>query len=800
MKISLNWLKNYIDLNGISVDEIVDKLSYAGLEVEEVIDQAKQFDNIIVGFVKERIKHPNADKLSLCTVNDGENDYNVVCGAPNVDAGQKIAFAKVGAIIPNGQFKIEKAKIRGEVSFGMICSEKELGISDNHEGILVLDESLIVGTSLSDALGFNDVLIEVAITPNRADALSHIGIARDLSALFNRELIIPQIKLFEAKEMSESVATIEIINSERCPRYVGKVVKNVSVIESPEWLKTRLKSIGLRPINNIVDVTNFVLHEIGQPLHAFDLDKLAKKKIVVKCADVGEKFVTLDSKERILKNTDLLICDGEKAVAIAGVMGGENSEVTRTTKNVLIESAFFNPSSVRKTAKHLSLSTDASFRFERGADYNKCLWAAQRTAQLIQETGGGEILSGEIDIYPNPIKVRTTSFRFDRVEKILGYSVPKEEIKNILVKLGFKFIDSNDQSITLEIPSYRHDIEREIDVIEEIARIYGYNNIPEVNKIPITLEEKVDQSSFGDSLRNIFTSLGFYEIVTNSLLEQEICALFAKPIALMNPQNSEMSHLRTSLIPGMLRTIQNNLKVNEKDLRLFEIGKVFSKNTDEGIESFDDFSEEEQILFAITGNSVRTSWASPDVPFNIYDLKGYIESSLSKLIKNNTLHFSIVEHYKFLESQFEISNGEKSIGFGGVVAGNLLKQFDINQPVFVFISNIQNIRANIIAKHGFDELLKFPKVIRDLAFVVDSNLDAGSVEAIIWKASSNLLHNIKLFDIFQSESLGIGKKSLAFQLEYFDSSKTLTEDEVDKDFRNAIKAVEKQLNAQLRGS
>jgi phenylalanyl-tRNA synthetase beta chain len=314
------------------------------------------------------------------------------------------------------------------------------------------------------------------------------------------------------------------------------------------------------------------------------------------------------------------------------------------------------------------------------------------------------------------------------------------------------------------------------------------------------LEEKVDQSSFGDSLRNIFTSLGFYEIVTNSLLEQEICALFAKPIALMNPQNSEMSHLRTSLIPGMLRTIQNNLKVNEKDLRLFEIGKVFSKNTDEEIESFDDFSEEEQILFSITGNSVRTSWASPDVPFNIYDLKGYIESSLSKLIKNNTLHFSIVEHYKFLESQFEISNGEKSIGFGGVVAGNLLKQFDINQPVFVFISNIQNIRANITAKHGFDELLKFPKVIRDLAFVVDSNLDAGSVEAIIWKASSNLLHNIKLFDIFQSESLGIGKKSLAFQLEYFDSSKTLTEEEVDKDFRNAIKAVEKQLNAQLRGS
>jgi phenylalanyl-tRNA synthetase beta chain len=799
LKISLNWLKNYIDLNDISVDEIVDKLSYAGLEVEEVIDQSKQFENIIVGFVKERTKHPNADKLSVCIVTDGESDFNVVCGAPNVAANQKIAFAKVGAIIPNGQFKIEKAKIRGEVSFGMICSERELGISDNHEGILVLDESLKVGTLLSDALGFNDVLIEVAITPNRADALSHIGIARDLSALFKRELILPQIKLEESKDKSDSAAVIEIIDLDRCPRYVGKVVKNVSVKESPEWLKIRLKNIGLRPINNIVDVTNFVLHEVGQPLHAFDLDKLNSKKIVVKCAANGEKFITLDSKERVLKNSDLMICDGEKAVAIAGVMGGENSEVTVDTTNILIESAFFNPSSVRKTAKHLALSTDASYRFERGADYNICVWAAQRTAQLIQETGGGEILSGEIDIYPSPIKVRMTSFRFSRVEKILGYSVPQEEIKNILLRLGFKFVGSDEKSYTLEIPSYRHDIEREIDVIEEIARIYGYNNIPEINKIPITLEEKVDQSSFGDNLRNIFTSLGFYEIVTNSLLEQEICSVFAKPIALMNPQNSEMSHLRTSLIPGMLRTIQNNLKVNEKDLRLFEIGKVFFSKSGERIESFDDFNEEEQILLAITGNVVRTSWASPDIQFNIYDLKGYIESSLSKLIKNKSLRFSIADNYKFLESQFEIMADDKQIGFGGVISTALLKKFDINQPVFVFIAHTSNIRENIVAKHGFDELLKFPKVVRDLAFVVDSNLDAGSVEAIIWKASSNLLHNIKLFDIFQSESLGIGKKSLAFQLEYFDSSKTLTEEEVDKDFRSAIKAVEKQLNAQLRG-
>ena len=507
MKISLNWLNDYIDLKDISLSEILDKSTYAGLEVEEVEDQAKNFENIVVGFVIEAKKHPNADKLSLCKVSDGKEEYNVVCGAPNVATGQKIVFAKVGSIIPNGNLKIEKAKIRGEVSFGMICSERELNISENHEGIMILDPLLKEGTPIADALEMNDVVLEIAITPNRADALSHIGIARDLSALFNRPLKYPGIKLKESGMKSEELASVEIVDAENCPRYIGKVVSNVQIKESPEWLKKKLKSIGSRPINNVVDVTNFILHEVGQPLHAFDLDKLNGKKIIIRGAGNDSKFTTLDSKERTLDQKDLMICDAKIPVAIAGVMGGENSEVTESTKNILIESAFFNHSSIRKTAKQLGLSTDASYRFERGTDPNITLWAAQRAAQLIQETAGGEIAVGEIDAYPKPIEKRNTKLRYSRLNQILGYHIEVVEVEKILTRLGFEIEEKSANDLTVFIPSYRHDVEREIDLIEEVARIYGYNKIPEVSKISVTLEEKVDHSAFVDKVRILLQSL-----------------------------------------------------------------------------------------------------------------------------------------------------------------------------------------------------------------------------------------------------------------------------------------------------
>ncbi|MEW6195506.1 MAG: phenylalanine--tRNA ligase subunit beta [Bacteroidota bacterium] len=800
MKISINWLRDYIDLSGISLDEIVHKLSVAGLEVEEVIDQAKAFENFVVGYVKEKKKHPNADKLSVCIVDDGTSEHNVVCGAPNVEQGQKVAFAKIGAVIPSEGIKLAKAKIRGEQSSGMICSEKELGLSDNHEGIMVLDSNIETGKSLADAIGQNDIVLDIAITPNRADALSHIGIARDLSAIFNRELKFPAIKIVESQKKSSDYAKVEIIDSVNCPRYIGKVATGVKIGESPDWLKTKLKSIGLRPINNVVDVTNFVLYEIGQPLHAFDLDNLAGKKIVVRSANENEKFTTLDSKERTLKSADLMICDAEKPVAIAGVMGGENSEVTSSTKNVLIESAYFNPSSVRKTAKHLGLSTDASYRFERGSDFNITQWAARRAAQLMQEVAGGEILSGEIDAYPNPITLKTARLRYSRVKKILGYSVSPQNVVGILKNLGFTIKSENAEGLEVIVPAYRHDIEREIDLIEEVARIYGYDLIPEINKVSTTLEDKIDQSAFNDNVRNILTSLGFFEIMTNSLVKESIAYRFGNPIKMLNPQSSEMSHLRPSLLPGMLQAVSNNLKVNEKNLKFFEIGKVFEKISDDEIESFSDFTEKEHLIIALTGKEIETEWYAEDRRDDIFDLKGAVDNFLNKLYHSTQFKTVYGITDMFTEHCFGITTESGMIGIGGKTKIEFQQLFDINQEVFIAILDVDLLKLIQEPERKFKELLKFPKVYRDMAFVIDKDIESDKVIGVIKEASSKLLHQIKLFDIFQSDSLGKGKKSLAFQLEYYDSSRTLTEDEVDKEFRKIIQTVEKTFGAQLRGA
>ncbi|NJD23325.1 MAG: phenylalanine--tRNA ligase subunit beta [Melioribacter sp.] len=802
MKISINWLNDYVDLKNVSVSEIVDKLTYAGLEVEEVDDQSKKFENIIIGYVKEVKKHPNADKLSLCKVYDGKDDYSVVCGASNVAAGQKVAFAKVGAVIPNGGMKLEKVKIRGEFSFGMICSERELGLGDNHEGIMVLDPSLKEGVSFADALELNDTILEIAITPNRADALSHIGVARELSALFDLPLKYPDVNFKESGKKSKELASVEIKNSNNCPRYIGKVVSNVDVKESPNWLMKRLKSIGLRPINNVVDVTNYVLHEVGQPLHAFDLDNLGLRRIIVRDAGKDTKFITLDSKERKLQSNDLMICDANKPVAIAGVMGGENSEVTPATKNLLIESAYFNSSSIRRTSKNLGLSTDASYRFERGTDHEITKWAARRAAQLIQATtSSGIIAKGEIDAYPKRITKKKVSLRYSRIEKILGYKINNSTVKKILAKLGFEIKSTTKEKLTVMLPTYRHDIEREIDLIEEVARIYGYNKIPEVSKISVTLEEKVDHSAFNDNVREFLNSLGFYEIITNSLLSEDIVSRFGSAINLINPQSNEMSHLRTSLIPGLLTSISNNIKVNEKDLQLFEVGKIFEKVVTTKINDFKDFKESEHLLLALTGNRIRTEWFEKDSPFDVYDLTGFVESFMAKILAGNTINLKSKEESESkFDYAFNINCENQIIGSGGKLKKEYCTLFDIDQDVYMIQIDLSVLKKINVSKKIFNELLKFPKVYRDVAFVLDVDVTSDQVIHIIKEATTNLLHNIKLFDIFQSESLGKGKKSLAFQLEFFNSNRTLTEEEVEKDFRNAIKAVEKIFNAQLRGS
>jgi len=771
----------------------------SGLEVEDYVDQNEKYRSLVVGKVKDVKKHPDADRLTVCTVFNGKEDLQIVCGAPNVKTGQTVAMAPAGVSIPKENFKITKQKIRGVESFGMICAEDELELSDDHSGIMILDDELEAGQPLNDALGLNDLILDIAITPNRPDALSHIGVARDIAAIFNRELKLPKIDLNESQKEAKDFASIEIEDKINCPRYSAKIVINVTIKDSPDWLKNRLQSVGLRPINNVVDVTNFVAMEMGQPLHAFDLDLLAKKKIIVKSTGTQTKFTTLDSKERDLEKNTLMICDGEKEVAIAGVMGGENSEVTHSTKNILIESAYFNPKSIRKTSRNLQLVTDSSYRFERGTDPTNTLYAAQRAAQLILETAGGEIPKDQIDVYPNRIKNKEIIVRFPRIKKLLGFDVPKTEVVRIFNKLGINIIRDLTESLEVVVPTFRPDIEREVDVIEEIARIYGYEKIPAVSKIGITLEKRDDQSFLIDEVRNCAITLGLNEMLNNPLISEFLAKITGEPIGISNPQSRDMAYLRTSLSIAALQTVANNINKGEKNLSLFEIGNVFSKSGNE-IKSFDDISEKRKLLILLTGKKQERTWNSGDIFYNIFDLKGFLNSFFYKFSLDNLLNDSYNSSQKSIyEYQFSKNFNEDVIATGGRISKDVLSLFDIEQDIYgveIDLDKIFNINTE---NRKYSEPLKYPKIIRDFAFIFDKSLSYNSVKNFILEQSSGILKEVEIFDIFESKELGADKKSMAFSLEYFDSARTLVDEEVDADFNNLIKKITEKFNAVLRG-
>ncbi len=800
MKISLNWLKDFVDITDIPVEEIVHKLTMAGLEVESYVNQKELYKNFVVGFVKEKQKHPKADKLSLCKVSNGTEDLQIVCGAPNVEAGQKVILAQLGTIIPSNGMKIVKTKIRGFESCGMLCSESELLLSDDHSGIKVLNANLDEGTPISNVLGLDDVIMEIGITPNRPDALSHLGVARDIAALFNRQLKTPTLNLKSSTKNINDFASIEIIDSENCPRYSAKVVLNVEIKESPLWLKQRIEAVGLRSINNIVDVTNFINFELGQPLHAFDLDKLDNKKIIVKCAEENSTFTTLDSKERKLNSNVLMICDGSKPVAIAGVMGGENSEVTITTKNILIESAYFNPKSIRRTSKFLGLSTDSSYRFERGTNPSGTAFAAERAAQLIAEISGGEVVNGIIDVYPKVIREKEIVLRFNRIEKILGYKIADEKVIQILKALDFKITNQNERTLVVVSPLFRPDIEREIDLIEEIARIDGYDNIPTVAKTNITLLEKYDQNSNIDFLREIVVGLGFNEIYCNSLIDETSAKTFAEPIRLLNPLGIEMAFLRTSLIPGALDTLKRNINVGEKNLKLFEFGNIF-KSVNPELNDFTDFKEEKSLLLTITGKASEKSWNREARDFDFFDLKGIVSTIFSRLNLDYLINDSYYNNGNNIFDYYTTKNyKDMLLARGGKIKKDILKFFDIKQDVFCvefFIDELVKIdRQN----KKFNELLKFPKIHKDFAFIFDKSVSYDDVKNFIFKKASGLLKNVHIFDLFENENIGTDKKSMAFGLEFYNFERTLTDEEVEKDFINLIEEIKKEFKAVLRGS
>jgi len=691
MKVSLNWIKTYlpelkIASNKKSIDEFVEKMWGLGFDIESVEFEGRKYDNMVIGEVKEKKKHPNADKLSVCTVDIGEDKlYQIVCGAPNVAEGQKVCVAKIGAVIPNGEFEIKKAKIRGESSEGMICSESELGLSEDHDGILVLDDNATVGMSFADYIGLDDVIMDIWVPPNRGDMSSHIGIAREIGAIYDIDVKIPKVDLTESDTPTTSLIKISIKNDEYCKRFTGRVIQNVNIGESPEWLKKRLTAIGLRPRNNVVDITNFVMMETGQPLHAFDYDAIRGKEINVKTAKEGDKFTTLDSKERSLDENTLMICDRDGYSGIAGIMGGEYSEITDDTTNVFLEVAYFDPVNIRKSAKRMGMLTDASQRFEKGVDIENLEYVSNRAAQMIAELAGGEVSKGFYDVYPEPFQPIKVSVRRKRVEDLLGIEISESEIIKLLDKIDIKFLKKDEDSMIFEIPEYRrYDIQREVDLIEEVARLNGFDKLPEnvtyMTDLAAIKEYSTAKIKKIADVREYFIGRGFNEILTGSLLDKNKLKRFSKEyVELENPSSSEMNALRTTLEYGMMKTVNfnynNMVDVDSQDisLKLFEIGKVHNLVKDKFVEKY-------SLCFSLFGATDYYNYTGSERKFDYFDIKGEFEMFMSKF---NVETYELIHYNDKIKNGLSIIVSDKEIGYLSEVSKDLLEEFDLDKKLFL---------------------------------------------------------------------------------------------------------------------
>jgi phenylalanyl-tRNA synthetase beta chain len=683
MKISINWLKQYLDIN-IPADELINGLIGIGFDLESVENQADLLKNFVIGKVLERQKHPNADKLSVCKVDvNGPEILNIVCGAPNVDAGQTVCVALVGAIVPNGGFEIKKSKIRGEVSEGMICSAKEMNLGDDHSGIMVLKDGTPIGSSYAQYLGHNDVIIDIGVTPNRGDLLSHIGVAREAGFLLKQKIKEPEIKTsssFEGSDINNYIS-VEIQNAQGCNRYCGSLVKGVTVKESPDWLKNYLTSVGLRPINNIVDITNYVMMECGQPLHAFDYDLIGSKKIIVKNSGSTKKFTTLDGKQRELNENILLICDANGPVALAGIMGGANSEITNKTTNVFIESAYFDPVLTRKSSKFLGLQTDSSYRFERGIDIERTAWACKRAADLMASLCGGTIVSGIIDNYPAPKQQQSVSLRTAYLNKITGIELTSSQAKNLLEGIEINCIKDEADNSVFRIPYFRsEDLLREIDLVEEVLRLYGYEKITdsEFDKISFDIKDySTKDFDFVNKVREHFVGRGFKEIITNTLVNEVNEKVIGDNfVRLLNPSSTEMNVLRTNLFIGAIESVKHNFNFSADSLKFFEVGTIFKINENGGV------SEDKCILLTLAGEYDNNTFNQKARNFDILDIKGEVQALLEKL----HIDSYNINYYNYTGNiDFEIEYSVKNDVFARITkfSDSYLKSFDIERPVIV---------------------------------------------------------------------------------------------------------------------
>lgn len=807
MRISYNWLKQFIKLDWTS-EQTADLLTDLGLEVEGV-DKYESLkgglEGVVVGYVISCEKHPNADKLNITKVDlGGDAPVQIVCGAPNVATGQKVPVATIGTTLYDKEgngFKIKKGKIRGEESYGMICAEDELGIGESHDGIMVLAEDLKPGTPASEIFDIEtDEVFEIGLTPNRADAMSHWGVARDLRAGLNlkdinTELITPSVSNFRIDKRTLKM-DIEVEDSKLVPRYCGVTISDVEVKPSPKWLQNRLKSIGLTPKNNIVDATNYVLHELGQPLHAFDAGKIRGNKVIVKNAVAGTKFITLDEVERTLHEEDIVICDENGPMCIAGVLGGIKSGVNESTSAIFLESAYFSPVSIRKTAKRHGISTDASFRFERGIDQTITQYALKRAALLIQELAGGEITSDVVDFYPKKIEDHTVFLNLENLKRIVGQEIPVETIKKILVSLDIKLNSMSEVGLGLVIPSYRVDVEREIDVIEEILRVYGYNNISFTQKINASISNSSRTEDY--KLQNIIASqlvaLGFNEMMANSLTTPDYIKLSENlkeefNVTMLNPLSSELSVMRQSLLFSALEAISFNINRRRSDLKLFEFGKSYHKLPS-------GYDENKHLTLSVTGNRITESWTQPQKASDFFMFKGVVTMVLERLGINKAKTQPLTNDL-FAEGM-AYTIGQDTIVEMGTVKKTVLKEFDIKQEVFFADFNWGAIIKLISAKIKYTEISKFPEVRRDLALLIDNDKTFENIYATAKQTEKSLLKDINLFDVYEGKNLPEGKKSYAVSFTLQDNNKTLTDAQIDKVMNKIIQNLEKQVGAQLR--
>jgi len=820
MNISYNWLKQYINLN-IEPQEVAKVLTSIGLEVgsvDEVQTIKGGLEGLVVGEVLESVDHPDSDHLHIAKVNIGTGEQlQIVCGAPNCRAGLKTIVATVGTKLYSGEevFTIKKSKIRGAESFGMLCAEDEIGIGTSHAGIIELPADAQIGTLAKDFYNVkSDYVIEVDITPNRIDAASHFGVARDLAAYFKQtdaavKLQKPDVSAFKIENNDYSVK-VTVENAEACPRYSGVTIANVTVKESPEWLQNALLTIGLRPINNVVDVTNYMLYSMGQPLHAFDADKIAGRHVIVKTLPEGTKFTTLEGTERSLNAADLMICDEKEGMCIAGVFGGLHSGVTESTKNVFLESAYFNPVYVRKTARRHGLNTDASFRFERGCDPNNTIYNLKLAALLIKEVAGGTI-SGEIsDIYPVELKPFRVELTYSKINTLIGKEIPKETVKSILAGLEIAIVEENGDALVLNVPTYRVDVQRDVDVIEDILRIYGYNNVlpgTSVNSA-ITYSSKPDSYKLQNLISEQLTGCGFNEILNNSLTKigyyaEEGAYPANRSVMILNPLSTDLNCMRQTLLFGGLESIAYNINRKNADIKFYEFGNCyyFDGSQFSSVENpLKPYSEDFHLGIWLSGNKTAQSWVQKQEKTTFYQLRAYVENVLLRLgVNTQKMVYGTYDDELFSEGQTIYTYGGKQLVVMGIVDRKQLKKFDIDNEVYFADLNWQNILSEI-KKHkiSYSEISKFPEVKRDLALLLDKQTPFAEISKIAFNTERKLLKEVYLFDVYEGKNLESGKKSYAVSFILQDESKTLTDNQIDAIMSKLIKNFEEKLGAKIR--